>query len=42
MQEQEREWKANLEATIKMKEARSKMIQQEKEAQKRQVCELIV
>lgn len=42
MQEQEREWKANVEASIKLKEERSKIIQQEKEAQKRQVCASII
>lgn len=37
MQEQEREWKASIEASIREKEARSKKILQEKEAQKKHV-----
>ena len=31
MQEQEEEWKADVEATIAMKDARSKMVQRERE-----------
>jgi len=37
MQEKEREWKASVEASIEFKDARSRQIQQEREAARKQV-----
>jgi len=37
MQEKEREWRASVEASIESKDARSRQLQQEREAAKKQV-----
>jgi len=37
MQAKEREWRASVEASIELKDARSRMIQREREAAKKQV-----
>ena len=40
MQEKEREWRANVEALIESKDARSRQIQREREAARKQVLHI--